>query len=175
MKSKSRPVFSVTVWPGDGKTIFASAGGAGGRVYSWLPGGQAVPLWRGNVDGDATGVAATPTRVYLVGHYDHEVPDPNDPCLRTFVNGGITCPGGTPHRHLAAFDPHGQPVAGKTGTAITDPNFTAQADTAEGPDVVFIGANQMYVGGNFSYIYPCPAANGCPRTPQPGFAMYPSL
>ena len=174
-KQKSRPVFALTVWPGDGKTIFAAAGGAGGRLLTWIPGGQTGVLWRGNVDGDGTGVAATATRVYLVGHYDHEVPDPTDPCLTTFVNGGITCPNGTPHRHLAAFDPRGEIVNGKnTGNAITDPSFTAQADTAEGPDAVLIGAHQMYVGGNFSQVASTPVATGGQRVNQPGFAMYPA-
>jgi hypothetical protein len=181
----SRPVFGLNVWPGDGKRIFAAAGGAGGRVIAFVPGGQTKYLWVGNVDGDAVSVASTPTKVYLVGHYDHEVPDPLDPCLTTFTpSGGISCPGGTPHRHLAAFDPNGQLDAkGKNnGKAITDPSFTAQADTAEGPNEVFIGAHQMYVGGNFSKVYYCPANNAdgsanpaCPSTKQPGFAMYPAL
>jgi hypothetical protein len=176
----SRPVFGLNVWPGDGKRIFAAAGGAGGRVIAFVPGGQTKYLWVGNVDGDAVSVASTPTKVYLVGHYDHEVPDPNDPCLTTFTaSGGISCPGGTPHRHLAAFDPNGQVDAkGKNnGKALTDPNFTAQADTSEGPNNVFIGAHQMYVGGNFSKTYACPAAppSSCPFTKQPGFAIYPAL
>jgi hypothetical protein len=116
--------------------------------------------------------------VYLVGHYDHEVPDPKDPCLQIDpTTGGVSCPNGTPHRHLAAFDPRGQlDSKGKnTGKAVTDPGFTAQADTAEGPNVVVIGAHQMYVGGNFSKVYDCPAANGCPAAKQPGFAVYPAL
>ena len=78
-----RPVFALTVWPGDHTTVFAGAGGAGGVVEAFQPGGKkTTPLWTGHVDGDATGVAATTTRVYLVGHYDHEVPDGNDPCLK---------------------------------------------------------------------------------------------
>jgi hypothetical protein len=169
----SRPVFGLNIWPGDGKRVFAASGGAGGRLQAYAPGGSTKTLWVGNVDGDAVSVASTPTRVYLVGHYDHEVPNPSDPCLTTFTpSGGISCPNGTPHRHLAAFDPNGAVVSGKT-IGVTDPNFTAQADTAEGPNEVFIGANQMYVGGNFSKTYSCPAANGCPFTKQPGFAIYP--
>jgi hypothetical protein len=174
----SRPIFGLNVWPGDGKTVFSAAGGAGGRVIAWTPGGQTKPLWVGNVDGDAVSVASTTTKVYLVGHYDHEVPDPKDPCLQIDpTTGGVSCPHGTPHRHLAAFDPLGQRDAKgiSTGKAVTDPNFTAQADTAEGPNVVIIGAHQMYVGGNFSKVYDCPAANGCPAAKQPGFAVYPAL
>jgi hypothetical protein len=180
-KSKSRPVFGLNVWPGDGKTIFAAAGGAGGRLLTWVPGGQTNPLWRGNVDGDAISVAATTTTVYLVGHYDHEVPDSTDPCLKLQPQPpdnhlGVSCPGGTPHRHLAAFDPHGEIVNGKnTGNAVTVPSFTAQADTAEGPDVVLIGAHQMYVGGNFSKVAGSPVATGGAQVKQPGFVMYPAL
>jgi hypothetical protein len=176
--NSSRPTFGLTVWPGDGNTVFAAAGGAGGRVIAWTPGGQTKSLWVGNVDGDAVSVAATPNKVYLVGHYDHEVPDPNDPCLKIDpTTGGVSCPNGTPHRHLAAFDPLGQKDSkGKNnGRAITDPTFTAQADTSEGPNVVFIGAHQMYVGGNFTDVASTPVATGGMRVRQPGFAMYPSL
>ena len=173
----SRPVFGLDVWPGDGHRIFAAAGGGGGRVIAYAPGGQTKALWSGNFDGDVVSVASTPSRVYAVGHYDHEVPDPNDPCLQINPQtGGVSCPNGTPHRHLAALDPNGQIVNGKNnGRAITDPSFTAQADTAEGPNKVYIGANQMYVGGNFAKTYACPAASGCPFTKQPGFAIYPAL
>ena len=75
-------MFGLTVWPGDGTTVFAAAGGAGGRLEAFQPGKKATPVWTGQVDGDAMGVAATATRVYLVGHYDHQVPDKDDPCLK---------------------------------------------------------------------------------------------
>jgi hypothetical protein len=173
----SRPVFGLNVWAGDGKRVFAAAGGAGGRVIAYVPGGSTNPLWTGNVDGDAVSVASTPSRVYLVGHFDHQIADPGDPCLQIDpTTGGVNCPKGTPNRHLAAFDPNGQLVNGKNnGRALIDSNFTAQADTPEGPNFVYIGASQMYVGGNFSKVYACPAANGCPQSKQPGFAMYPPL
>jgi len=160
-----RPVFALTVWPGDGLTVFAAAGGGGGAVEAYRPGATKVaPLWVGHVDGDATGVAATADRVYLVGHYDHEVPNPKDPCLKPTMqpNGqmGISCPNGTPHRHLAAFD-------ARTGNV--DPSFTAQADTPEGPDVALAGASHLYVGGNFTKVADTP---GGPYRPQPGLAVY---
>ncbi|HVW32230.1 MAG TPA: hypothetical protein VHL53_06810 [Acidimicrobiia bacterium] len=186
--SGSRPVFGMTVWPGDPRTIgvdapaiiYTAAGGAGGRVVAWTPGGKTTALWRGNVDGDALDVAATIDRVYLVGHYDHVVVDPDDPCLdvRDLGDGhfGVSCPGGTPHRHLAAFDARGEIVNGKhTGKAILDPTFTAQADTAEGPNVIVVGADQLYVGGNFAKVAEVPVASGGMRTKQPGFAIYPAL
>ena len=59
------------------------------------------------MDGDVMAVAATRESVYVVGHYDHTVPDPKDPCLeiRDLGDGhsGVRCPDGTPSRHLAAF------------------------------------------------------------------------
>jgi hypothetical protein len=160
-----RPVFSLTVWPGDHQTVFAAAGGAGGVVEAYLPGGaRTTPAWTGRVDGDPTGVAATATRVYLVGHYDHEVPNKNDPCLKPSPqpNGqmGVSCPNGTPHRHLAAFDAH---------NGNLDPSFTAQANTPEGPDVVLIGAAHLYVGGNFTKVADTPGGR---YRPQPGLAVY---
>jgi hypothetical protein len=160
-----RPVFGLAVWPGDQRTVFAAAGGAGGVVEAYLPGGSATnPLWTGHVDGDATGVAATTDRVYLVGHYDHEVPNAKDPCLKPAPqpNGqmGVSCPKGTPHRHLAAFD-------ARTGNL--DPSFTAQANTPEGPDVVVAGAAHLYVGGNFTKVADTPGGR---YRSQPGLAVY---
>ena len=163
-----RPVFGLTVWPGDGTTVFAAAGGAGGVVEAFGPGGRkTTPLWTGHVDGDATGVAATATRVYLVGHYDHEVPDGNDPCLKLSPQPpdghmGVSCPNGEAHRHLAAFDAQ---------SGNLDPSFTAQADTNEGPDVAYAGAAHLYVGGNFRKVSDTPQAN---YRNQPGLAIYPA-
>src|SRR5581483_8168869 len=165
-----RPVFGLAVWPGDGRTIFTAAGGTGGVVQAFVPGGtKFTPKWTGHVDGDAQGVAATTTRVYLVGHYDHEVPNAKDPCLTTYTpqppdgHLGISCPDGHPHRHLAAFD-------AKTG--MVDPTFTAQADTNEGPSVAVIGARNLYVGGNFLKVSDTPGAN---YRAQPGLAIYPAI
>ena len=160
-----RPVFALAVWPGDHQRIFAAAGGGGGVVEAYLPGGATTnPLWTGHVDGDATGVAATASRVYLVGHYDHEVPNANDPCLTPSPqpNGqmGINCPKGTPHRHLAAFD---------ATNGNLDPSFTAQANSPEGPDTVVVGAAHLYVGGNFTKVADTPGGRW---RPQPGLAVY---
>ena len=97
----------MTAYPGDPKAIginapamiFTASGGAGGRVIAWLPGGKTTRLWRGSMDGDVMGVAATRERVYVIGHYDHTVPDPNDPCLKVRDLGdghyGVSCPDGT--------------------------------------------------------------------------------
>jgi hypothetical protein len=132
------------------------------------------------VDGDAMAVAATHDRVYLVGHFDHAVPDPNDPCLQygPLPNGGngVLCENGNPSRHLVAWDARGEIANGKnTGKAILDPTFTAQANTSEGPYAVHLGANRMYVGGNFSEVASTPVANGGQSVKQPGFAAYPPL
>jgi hypothetical protein len=186
--NSSRPVFGMTAYPGDPRSIginapvliFTAAGGAGGRVIAWVPGKKTTRLWRGNMDGDVMGVAATRDRVYVVGHYDHTVPDPNDPCLQVRDLGdghsGVSCPDGTSSRHLAAFYASGEIVDGKnTGKARIDTGFTAQADTAEGPYAVVIGANQMYVAGNFSKIASTPVITGGIQVKQPGFAIYPAI
>ena len=62
--------------------------------------------------------AATATRVYLVGHYDHEVANKDDPCLKIVP---VYCANGDPHRKLAAFD------ARLKAVAISWPSF------AQGP------------------------------------------
>ncbi len=162
-----RPVFGLTVWPGDGTTVFAAAGGAGGRLEAFQPDGKTIPLWTGQVDGDAMAVAATTTHVYLVGHYDHQVTDKNDPCLKPSPQPpdghmGVSCPNASPHRHLAAFD-------ARSGDA--DPSFTAQANTNEGPSAAFAGARFLYVGGNFREVSDTPGAN---YRNQPGLAIYPA-
>jgi hypothetical protein len=59
------------VWPGDRTTFFAAAGGAGGVVDAYRPGGPVKKVWRHRVDGDAIDVVATVRRVYLVGHYEY--------------------------------------------------------------------------------------------------------
>ena len=176
------PVFDLTVWPGDGKTVFAATGGPGGSVQSYLmnadPTKGASPQWTGRTDGDATGVVATTERVYLVGHYDHYVPDPNDPCLKLSLqpNGqmGISCPAGSPNRHLAAFYARGgTDASGKpNGLAQVDPTFTAQADTPEGPSTALIGAHDLYIAGNFQLVSDTPGAN---FRRQPGFAEFPAI
>jgi hypothetical protein len=137
-------------------------------VEAFLPNGKkTTPIWSGRVDGDGMAVAATTTRVYLVGHYDHEVPDPNDPCLKLAPQPpdghmGVSCPNGTPHRHLAAFDAQNGNV---------DPSFTAQANTNEGPEVAYAGVHYLYVGGNFREVSDTPGAN---YRAQPGLAIYPA-
>ncbi|HEV8624151.1 MAG TPA: hypothetical protein VG034_06820 [Acidimicrobiia bacterium] len=182
-QSSGRPMFGMAAYPGDphsigvnaSQMIYTSSGGAGGRVIAWTPGGKKTQLWRGNTDGDAMSVVATHDRVYVVGHFDHTVADPNDPCLQIDPNtGGVHCDAGTPNRHLAAFEAQGD-IAGGKGWSLLDPSFTAQADTSEGPYVVALGANRMYVGGNFTDVASTPVSTGGLRVRQPGFAAYPPL
>jgi hypothetical protein len=155
----SRPVFGMATWPGDGKTIFAAAGGGGGDLLKYIPGGTATkPIWKATVDGDATSVAVTTTRVYLGGHYDHICQGTK---LNPNSNGGFNClVDGPIHRHLAAFDPAG----------VLDADFTGQANTPEGPDTVLVGPNGLYVGGNFTGVSD---HAGVPARNQNGFALFP--
>jgi hypothetical protein len=185
----SRPVFGMASYNGNPRDlgidssllVFTATGGAGGRVIAWTPGGSTAQLWRAGVDGDALGVAVTQDRVYLVGHFDYALTDADDPCLQKVP---VSCPVGTPHRHLVAWDARGEVIDGKhTGKAVFDPDFTAQADTSEGPYTVHLGANRMYVGGNFTDVANFPTTSGCPwpetsrcvEGRQPGFAVYPPL
>ena len=155
---RPRPVYGVDVWPGNGRSVIVATGGPGGTAQFFDTGGPTRPKWVGRVDGDGTDVVSTPQRVYLVGHYDHEVPNAADPCLHVVP---VTCSDGTPHRKLAAFDP-------VTGHA--DPTFTAQGNTPQGPYVALVGRNHLYVGGDFTEVGPVGALR-----PQPGFASFPRV
>ena len=140
-----RPVFDLSVWPGDGTTVFAATGGPGGRIYAFRPSTPSRPFWKASVDGDAVGVAASNTTVFLVGHYDYIVNKKSD-CYQY-------CPDGTPRRHLTAFD---------AATGAVDP-WNPTADTPTGPYSVAVGDDHVFVGGEFNKI------NGAP---QPGFAQF---
>jgi outer membrane protein assembly factor BamB len=140
-----RPVFGLTISP-DGGTFYVATGGAGGRLYHFDPEGDTKPRWYVQVDGDAMAVAVSATTAYLAGHYDFVVPQKSD-CYRH-------CPEGTERRHLAAFD-------ARTGETDT---WNPVADTNTGPYTAAIGANHVYVGGEFMHI------NG---RRQPGFAQFP--
>jgi hypothetical protein len=150
-----RPVFGLTIWPGDGASIVAATGGKGGSVQFFTPSRGVSPAWVGRTDGDATDVVATTQRVYGVGHWDHGVPDKNDPCLK---HAPVSCPLGTPHRKLIAFDAR---------TGETDASFTAQANTDTGPYVALIGAHHLYIGGDFTEVGPVDELR-----PQGGFAAF---
>jgi hypothetical protein len=150
-----RPVFGLTIWPGDGASVVAATGGRGGSFQFFTPSRGVSPVWIGRTDGDATDVVATTERVYGVGHWDHGVPDKDDPCLK---HAPVSCPAGTPHRKLIAYDAR---------TGGTDADFTAQANTDTGPYVALIGAHHLYVGGDFTEVGPVRELR-----PQGGFAAF---
>jgi hypothetical protein len=150
-----RPVFGLTIWPGDGASVVMATGGKGGSIQFFTPARGPAPVWVGRTDGDATDVVATTERVYGVGHWDHGVPDRNDPCLK---HAPVSCPLGTPHRKLIAYD---------VRTGETDASFTAQANTDTGPYVALIGAHHLYVGGDFTEVGPADELR-----PQGGFAAF---
>jgi hypothetical protein len=143
--SVERPVFDLTVWPGDRTTVFAATGGPGGRIYAFRPSQPTKPLWAAGVDGDAIAVAASNSTVFLVGHYDFIIKK-SSTCYQY-------CPNGTERRHLAAFD---------AATGLVDP-WNPKADTHTGPYSVAVGGDHVFVGGEFNTI------NG---NPQPGFAQF---
>jgi hypothetical protein len=150
-----RPVFGLALWPGDRTSVIAATGGRGGSFQFFNPAKGTSPAWVGRTDGDATDVAATTERVIGVGHFDHGVPDKTDPCLRHVP---VSCPHGTPHRKLIAFDAR---------TGQTDATFTAQANTDTGPYAALVGAHHLYVGGDFTEVGPAKALR-----PQGGFAAF---
>jgi hypothetical protein len=119
-----RPIFDLAVSPADGQTVFASAGGSGGQVYAFRATEPKRPVWATWVDGDAPGVAASATDVYLMGHYDYAGPA-ND--LR---------------HHLAAFN------AGNGAVADWNPT----ANTPYGAFAAAVGADHVFVGGEFTRI-----------------------
>ena len=119
-----RPIFDLTVSPADGTTVFASAGGSGGQVSAFNPDQPKGPVWATWVDGDAPGVAASATTVYLMGHYDYAG---KASALR---------------HHLAAFD------AGSGAVGSWNPT----ANTPWGAFTAAVGADHVFVGGEFTRI-----------------------
>jgi hypothetical protein len=175
-----RPVFGVAMWPGDTRTFFVSTGGAGGKLQAFHIEDSAVPtdsgsgsggrhhshsgssssskgapaLWEHRVDGDATDVVATTQRVYLVGHYDWVLGN-NTICHGSSCTGGAA--GDVPNRHISAFEPTG---------GAHDTSFTGQLNTPQGPYGALIGANSLYVVGDFTEVN---------QAPQPGFVQFPAI
>jgi hypothetical protein len=137
-----RPVFSLAT---SGGVLFASAGGPGGRAYAFSPDVK-KPLWGASFDGDAVGIATSGTTVYVAGHYDYIV-DKGSSCYQV-------CPGGPTRHHLAAFN---------AADGLLTP-WNPAADTATGPETFGIGANELFVGGEFTTI---------DGVPHPGLAVFP--
>ncbi|MGH9035697.1 MAG: hypothetical protein ACRD0O_08015, partial [Acidimicrobiia bacterium] len=129
-------------------TLFAATGGKGGMLKAFRPGGATQPTWEVRTDGDNVGVLASAATVYLLGSFDFIVA-PQSPCFRM-------CPGGPQRHHLAAFD-------ATTGALEL---WNPSADTATGPYSGTIGANHLWVGGEFTMIN---------QVPQPGVAQFPGV
>jgi hypothetical protein len=140
-----RPVFGLGT-SADGRTLYAATGGAGGRVFSFDPGGSAEPNWYASFDGDAVAVVASAETVYVAGHFDNIV-DKGSKCYQW-------CPGGPVRRHLAAFD---------ATTGAVDP-WAPKVNTSTGPYTEALGGRHLYVGGEFTKV------NG---HLQPGIAQFP--
>ena len=149
----ARPIYGLSSSPGNGNGFYAATGGTGGQAQSYIVGGaKRTPLWIAKVDGDAMDVAATTERVYLVGHYDFVLGTKTvcgkPPCLGSVDKGDL------PNRHLSAFDAR---------TGKHDRSFTANANTPQGPYQALVGANHLYVGGDFTKVN---------DSPQPGFVQF---
>src|SRR5581483_9475894 len=166
----TRPVFQITDSAVDSKIFYTAAGGAGGNIQKFhLGAGTGAPDWKQEVDGDGTGVAATNTEVFLVGHFGHVAASASDVCTPQ-TNPNQTCDWTTnPNRfnHLAAFD--------LTGKLLR--NFTAQANTPKGPQFAYLGAQDLYVGGDFSGVASAPSPDPTvvnTYRKQPGLAVFPA-
>jgi hypothetical protein len=146
----------------DGDTVYTAEGGSGGWIGAFRP-GTVPPVWIGRVDGDVLGITATDKRVYVGGHFDAEVPNHDAECLKHIPTKCVKT--GTHHRHLVAFDMKGK----------SDPKWTAQADTPEGPTFLLAGPKGLYVGGNFTNILEKSKLDGGKGIPHPGFAMFPAI
>jgi hypothetical protein len=184
-----RPVFGLAMWPGDNRTFFVSTGGTGGTVQAFRIEDSVAaapvadddddddddddrgrrnknrndrrsgpdntePLWVHKTDGDAEDVVATTERVILVGHYDYVLGE-NTVCGSSSCTGGKD--GDVPNRHISVFEPKG---------GAHDISFTAQLNTPQGPYVALVGANSLYVAGDFTEV------NG---KPQPGFVQFAAI
>jgi hypothetical protein len=176
-----RPVFGVAMWPGDTRTFFVSTGGSGGTLQAFRiddnspaaadstgdngshhhghhsnrsSDNNVPPMWTHRTDGDSTDVVATTERVILVGHYDYVLGD-NTFCHGSSCQGGR--PGDVPNRHISVFEPSG---------GAQDVGFTGQLNTPQGPYAALVGADSLYVVGDFTE---------CNGAPQPGFVQFPAL
>ena len=164
----TRPVFQITNGVLDSTTFYVAAGGAGGNVQEFHIGsGTGAPRWKVEVDGDGTGVAVTNTEVFLVGHFGHVAASAKDVCpVPTDPTQPVSCDFGNQNRtnHLAAFDLNGKLLG----------NFTAQANTPKGPQFAYLGAQDLYVGGDFTGVASAPNPTGGVAVyhKQPGLAIY---
>ena len=164
----TRPVFQITNGVLDSTTFYTAAGGAGGNIQEFHIGGSTSPRWKVEVDGDGTGVAVTDTEAFLVGHFGHVAASAKDVCpTPTSPTQPVSCNFGNQNRtnHLAAFDLNGKLLG----------NFTAQANTPKGPQFAYLGAQDLYVGGDFTGVASAP--NPDPTLvnvyhKQPGLAIY---
>jgi hypothetical protein len=159
----NRPVFDLEL--SHDKTLVLSAqGGAGGALLAHRP-DQVERVFLKHVDGDALTLTVTDQRIYSGGHWDVEVEDPTEPCLFKVPVKCHEAKSATLHRHLAAFHPNGD----------IDNTWTAQVDTAEGPNVMIAGPHGLYVGGNFFNTLDDHYLNGGKKTWHPGFALFPPI
>jgi beta-propeller uncharacterized protein DUF5122 len=137
-----RPIFDLAT---HGGILYAVGGGPGGRAYAFSPDDK-KPLWKVKVDGDAVGVAASESAVYVAGHYDYIV-SKDSSCYQF-------CPGGPRRHHLLA-------VNRADGMVLP---WNPDADTSTGPFTLTVGEDNLYVGGEFNKIN---------FKAQPGFTIFP--
>ena len=189
--SKRRPAFGMANYEGNPRDIgvngdelfFAATGGSGGRVIAWIAGGtKETPLWRGGTDGDAMGVAVTHDRVYLVGHFDHAVIDPNDDCLtyRPSRAAGVAS-SATRRPRAGTSSPWTSAARSSTGRTPARPSSTRASRPRPTPARARTTSTSAPTGCMSAATSPRWAnqpvknCNGCVIQKQAGFAAYPPL
>jgi hypothetical protein len=165
----NRPVFDLEL-SADKRMVLSAQGGGGGALIAHLP-DQEERVFIKYVDGDALTLAVSDERIYFGGHFDVEVEDPNEERLKNipvqcFKGAPHEAKSATAHRHLVAFHPNGD----------LDDTWTAQTDTAEGPNVLLAGPDGLYLGGNFfNTLDKHGVLQGGKPTWHPGFALFPPI
>ena len=145
-KSTCRPFYGIALHPDDDDSFYATGDGFGGVAISFTYGKSPRGNWQVATDGGGHAVVATRDVVYIGGHWDCagtpkcDIGNDADESFR---------------RHLAALDP-------ATGAVLA--GWKPEANTRTGPYMAYLGADHLYVGGEFSRIN---------ERPQPGIVRFP--
>ena len=165
----NRPVFDLEL-SYDKTMVLSAQGGAGGALVAHLP-DQEERVFLKHVDGDALTLAVTDQRIYFGGHWDVEVEDPDEECLKHVP---VMC-----HRDGAVPRQVGHPPPPPRGL----PPQRRHRQHVDGPGrhsrraerSCVAGPTGLYLGGNFFNTLNDHFLNGGKQTWHPGFALFPPI